>query len=169
MSTDAKCNSFINPKKSDQIVVFSIDERRYALPLATVERIVRVVEITPLPKVPDIVQGIINVQGRIIPVINIRKRFGLPEREINLSDQLIIAQASNHNFALLVDTVSGVIEYSEHDVVEAQEVIPGAEYVKGMIKLENGINLVLDLDTLLSFKEVGSLDDAIKEPHGGGL
>jgi purine-binding chemotaxis protein CheW len=153
----------------DQIVVFIIAEQRYALNLATVKRIVRVVEVTHLPKAPDIVLGIINVQGRIIPVINIRKRFGLPEREINLSDQLIIAHGSKNGLALLVDTIGGVVEYSEHDVVEAQEVIPGAEYVKCMIKLENGINLVLDLDTLLSFKEIGSLDDAMKQPHGGGL
>jgi len=152
-----------------QIVVFIIAEQRYALNLATVKRIVRVVEVTHLPKAPDIVLGIINVQGRIIPVINIRKRFGLPEREINLSDQLIIAQASKHGFALLVDKVSGVIEYSEHDVVGAQEVIPGAEYVKGMIKLDDGINLILDLDALLSFEEVRSLDDVMKEPQGGDL
>lgn len=153
----------------DQIVVFIIAEQRYALNLATVERIVRVVEVTHLPKAPDIVLGIINVQGRIIPVINIRKRFGLPEREINLRDQLIIAQTLKHGLALLVDTVSGVIEYSEHDVVGAQEVIPGAGYVKGMIKLDDGINLILDLDTLLSFEDVKSLDDAMKEPHEGEL
>ncbi len=153
----------------DQIVVFSIDEQRYALNLPTVERIIRMVKVTPLPKVPDIVLGIINVQGRIIPVINIRKRFGLPEREISLSDQLIIAQASKHGLALLVDTVSGVIQYSEHEFVRAQEVIPGTGYVKGMIKLDDGINLILDLDTLLSFEEVRSLDDAMKEPHGDEL
>ena len=153
----------------DQIVVFNIAEQRYALNLATVKRIVRVVEVTHLPKAPDIVLGIINVQGRIIPVINIRKRFGLPEREINLSDQLIIAQASKHGLALLVDTVSGVIEYSEHDVIGAKEVIPGAEYVKGMIKLDDGINLILDLDTVLSFDEVRSLNCAMKETQGGNL
>lgn len=78
----------------NQLVVFTLDEQRYALHLAAVERIVRVVEVTPLPKSPEIVLGVVNVQGRIIPVVNIRKRFRLPEREIALSNQLIIASRS---------------------------------------------------------------------------
>lgn len=139
MSKDAKCISFVNPKKSDQIVVFSIDERRCALPLATVDRIVRVVEVTPLPKAPEIVLGIINVQGRIIPVINVRKRFLLPEREMNLSDQLIIAHTSKRNIALLVETVSGVIEYPENEMVAPDEIISDIKYVKGIIKQNDGM------------------------------
>jgi purine-binding chemotaxis protein CheW len=69
------------------LVVFTLDARRYAVPLSTVERIIRAVEITPLPQAPEIVLGVINVQGRIIPVVNTRKRFRLPECDIRLSDQ----------------------------------------------------------------------------------
>jgi len=159
----------VNTNKSDQIVVFSIDERRCALLLATVDRIVGVVELTPLPKASTIVLGIINMQGRIIPVLNMRRRFHLPEREIYLRDQLIIVHTSEQSVALLVDNVSGVIEYSGHEVVAAEEIVPGIEYVKSIIKLEDGINLILNIDTLLSIEEVRSLDDAVKEPHGGEL
>jgi hypothetical protein len=76
------------------IVVFNLDEQQYALHLAAVERIVRVAEITPVPKAPAIVLGVINVQGQVIPVINIRKRFRLPDREMSLSDHLIIARTA---------------------------------------------------------------------------
>ncbi|MBF8302857.1 MAG: cheW40H-4 [Candidatus Dadabacteria bacterium] len=69
--------------KLNQLVVLTLDEQRYALHLSAVERIVRVVEVTPLPKAPEIVLGVVNVQGQIIPVINIRKRFstGLKSHE----------------------------------------------------------------------------------------
>ncbi len=69
--------------KLNQLVVFAFDEQRYALHLSAVERIVRMVEITPLPKAPEIVLGVVNVQGRIVPIVNIRKRFstGLKSHE----------------------------------------------------------------------------------------
>ncbi len=75
---------------SNQLVVFTLEEQRYALYLSAVERIVRIVEITPLPKALEIVFGVINVQGQVVPVVDIRKRFRLPEREMSLSDQLIM-------------------------------------------------------------------------------
>jgi len=77
-----------------RLVVFTLDEQRYALRLSAVERIVRVVEVPPLPKAPEIVLGIVNVQGRVLPVVNIRRRFRLPEREAGLRDQLILALTS---------------------------------------------------------------------------
>jgi purine-binding chemotaxis protein CheW len=69
--------------KLNQLVVLTLDEQRYALHLSAVERIVRMVEITPLPKAPQIVLGVVNVQGRIVPIVNIRKRFstGLKSHE----------------------------------------------------------------------------------------
>ena len=75
-------------------VVFTLDGLFYAVSLSAVSRVIRAVEITPLPKAPPIVLGVINLGGRIIPVVNIRKRFLLPERELELTDQLIVACAS---------------------------------------------------------------------------
>jgi purine-binding chemotaxis protein CheW len=68
--------------KATQLVVFALDEQRYALRLTAVERIVRAVEVTPLPKAPQIVLGVIDAQGRIIPVVDVRQRFRLTEREV---------------------------------------------------------------------------------------
>lgn len=160
-------NSIQSKNNLYQLVVFSIDELRYALPLPAIERIVRVVEITPLPKAPDIVLGVVDVQGQIIPVINIRSRFGLPEREMNLNDQLVIARASEQSVALLVNAVSGVVECPEEEVVTVEEIIPGTEYVTGIIKRDEGMILVLDLDTILSFEEVKSLGKAMKKTQRG--
>src|SRR3990170_1876614 len=73
-----------------QLLAFGMAQQRYALPLAAVERVVRAVEITPLPKAPPMVLGIVNIGGHIVPVFNVRSRFRLPERDMDLRDQLIL-------------------------------------------------------------------------------
>jgi purine-binding chemotaxis protein CheW len=143
------------------LLVFTLDEHRYALHLSAVERALRIVEISPLPKAPDIVIGVINVQGRILPVMNIRRRFRLPEREPSLSDQLIIARASRRMVALVADAVIGVIGRPEQEVVEAEKILPGLEYVQGVVKLEDGIILIHDLNRFLSIEEEKKLDTAM--------
>lgn len=148
-----------------QLVIFSLNEQRYALPLSMVERIIRIVQVTPLPEAPEIVTGVINVQGRIIPVLNIRSLFGLPEREMNVDDQLLIAHTPENTLALLVETVGGVVNYPEKEVVKIEDILPGAEHIKGMIRLGEDIVQILDLDTILSFKEIRSL---AKETQRGG-
>lgn len=148
--------------KSSQVVVFDLDEQRYALPLSNVERIVRVVEITPLPKAPEIVLGVINVRGEIIPVVNIRKRFRLPEREITLSDHLIIAKTSRQSVALLADRVGHVLEVPENKIISAKKILPAMDYVEGVVKLEDGLILIHDLEKFLSLEEERALERAMK-------
>jgi len=148
---------------SSQLIVFSIDEQRYALPLSIVERVVRAVEITLLPKAPDMVMGVVNVQGQVIPVLNVRKRFGLREREIDLNDQMVIAYTSKRMIAFIVDSVSSVIEIPEQQIVAAEEILPGMEYVKGIVKQADGMIHILEIDSILSFGEVKSLDVAMEE------
>ncbi|MEW6614372.1 MAG: chemotaxis protein CheW [Thermodesulfobacteriota bacterium] len=152
--------------KLNQYVVFTLDEQRYALYLSDVERIVRIVEITPLPKEPEIVMGIINVGGQVVPVVSIRKRFRLSEREIDLSDRLIIARTSMRTVALVVDEAKGVVESPEQKVVAAEEVLPCMDYVEGVIKLEDGLVLIHDLDTFLSLEEEEVLNESLKELKG---
>jgi purine-binding chemotaxis protein CheW len=123
---------------------------------------VRVVEVTPLPQAPDIVLGVVNVQGRVIPVVNPRRRFRLPERDIALSDQLVIAHTTRRPVALVVDAVTGVLEYSGREAVGARDIVPGMEYVEGVVKLADGLVLIHDLDRFLSLDEVTALDRAIE-------
>jgi purine-binding chemotaxis protein CheW len=145
-----------------RLVVFTLDEQRYALRLEAVERIVRLVGVTPLPKAPQIVLGVVNVQGRILPVVNIRQRFGLPERETDLGDRLILAQASRRSVALVADGVSGVMAWPEQEVIEATRILPGIQYVQGVAKLPDGMILIHDLDKFLSLEEEERLDSALK-------
>jgi purine-binding chemotaxis protein CheW len=149
--------------EKNQLVIFNLDEQRFALNISAVERVVRAVEITPLPKAPEIVIGIINMHGQVIPVFNIRKRFRLPDREIRLNDQLIIAHTSKRNVVLLVDTVGEIFEHMQEEIVYPSTILPVTEYVEGVAKLEDGIVLIHNLDTFLSLDEERILEDALKE------
>ncbi len=138
---------------SGRLVVFSLDDQRYGLPLSTVERIIHAVDVTPLPQAPDIVLGVVNVQGRVIPVINLRRRFGLIERAIELTDQMMVARTALRPVALMVDGVHGVFEYSARATVAEQEILPGLAHLAGVLKLDDGLVLIQDLDRFLSLDE----------------
>ena len=155
--------SNLNNDCNKQIVLFSLDEPRYAIYLSAVQRVVQAVEITPLPKAPDIVLGVINFQGEIIPVVDIRKRFKLPAREINIEDQFIIAQTSKRGVVLAVDSVSGVFELENDKVIDAETVFPYTDYISGVAKIERNIILINDLEKFLSLDEEIILDKALME------
>jgi len=144
-----------------ELVVFTLDEQSYAISLAVVERVVRMVEITPVPQTPEIVLGVINVQGRIMPVIDIRKRFCLPARAPHLSDQLLIARTSKRAVALAVDAVSEVMTLSSQEAVLGETILAPLDYVTGVVKRHDGLILIHDLDRLLSLEEEQALHDAI--------
>ncbi len=145
----------------DQLVVFTLDEHRYALSLSVVERAVRMVEITPLPKAPEIVLGAINLAGRIVPVLNIRKRFQLNEQQPALGDHLLIARTPGRTVALAVDAVDSVVQRSPDEVVAPPTIVPGLEYLAGVVKLADGMLFIHDLDRFLSLEEEEALATAI--------
>lgn len=146
-----------------QLVVFCLDEQRYALSLAVVERIVQAVEVTPLPAAPPIVLGVIDVEGRVLPVLNIRRRFRLPEREVSPADQFLIAQTVQRTVALVIDVAQGVIERPESAVVNPAQIVPGLEQIQGVVKLDDGLVLIHDLERFLSLDEACALDEAMNQ------
>lgn len=147
----------------NRFFVFLLAGQRYALPLAAVDQVVRAVEYTVLPKAPDIVLGIINARGRVIPLVNIRRRFRLPEREVALTDQMVIAHTARRSVALLVDDVAGMFENPGQETVSAKDILPDTDYVDGVVKLQDGLVLIHDLDRFLSLEEADSLDRALEE------
>ena len=149
-------------KRLRKLVTFSLDDRKFALYVSAVQRIVRVVEVTALPKAPEIVSGIINLQGQVIPVFDIRMRFHLPAREVQLDDQLIIASTTKRTVALLVDSVNDVIEIPEEKIIAAEQILPELEYVEGVVKTEGGIVLIHDIEKFLSLPEQKTLDEALE-------
>lgn len=148
-------------KDLSRLVVFLLAVERYAVPLCKVERVVRAVEVTRWPTAPEIVLGIINVQGCVIPVFDTRRRFGLVQRPIGTQDQFIIARAARRTVALVVDAVVDVVSCDAAQIVAAEHLVPTAGQVTGVVKLTDGMILVHDLDAFLSVDEAGALDAAI--------
>jgi purine-binding chemotaxis protein CheW len=146
-----------------RLVNFNLDDGKFALFLSAVMRIIRVVEITSLPKAPEIVLGVINMHGQVIPVFDIRKRFRLPSRDTQLGDQMIVASTVKRTVALLVDSVSDVIEISEEKIIAGESILPGLEYVEGVVKTEDGMILIHDLEQFLSLQEEKALHEAMAE------
>jgi purine-binding chemotaxis protein CheW len=154
----------------EQLVVFTLDDQRYAVQLCAVERAVRMVEITPLPRAPEIVLGVINHQGHIVPVLNVRRRFRLPERHAGAEDQLLIARTARRTVGLVVDAVSGVMDHAPRETVAPTTIVPGLEYVTGVAKLPDGMLFIHDLDGFLSLDEEETLATAVRCAYerGGG-
>ena len=151
-----------------KILRFTLDEPRYALALAAVERVVPAVAILPLPQAPPFVLGVINVQGQILAAMDLRGRFGLAPRDLGLDDQFILARTRRRRVALVADSVEGVQELAVGQWVPAGQVPPGAEGLQGLAKVEDDLVLIYDLDQFLSLEEELRLDQALDLESRGG-
>jgi purine-binding chemotaxis protein CheW len=146
-----------------KVLVFAIDGLQFALRVGAVERVVRAVYITPLPAAPASVIGVIDVHGRIMPVADIRKRLGLPQRDIRLTDHFIIARTFYRPVALVVDEVAGILEVSDQVVVPSREILRDFDGVEGAIRLSSEIILIYDLSQFLSIEEESALQNALEQ------
>ena len=148
-----------------KLLVFELEEGRYALNLNQVLRVVNAADVTMLPELPGIVLGVIEIDRQVVPVLNIRGRFGLKEPAISLSDHFIIARTSKRSVALIVDGAVGVIEVPAQDILRAKGVVPGVRRISGIVQLEDGMVLIHDLDHFLSLDEENQLEVALKGEH----
>ena len=149
--------------EKNQIVAFTLDDQQFGLNLSSVERIVRAVEITPVPDSPTQIFGIINVEGQVMPVLNTRKWLGLPEREIELQDVFVIVSVNGHSIALVADEVKPVTEVPLNEVINSHEVIRSTGSVEKIAKLEDGLLMVLTAERAISLEELGKLDSVLSE------
>ena len=161
--------SSLAPDEIAQWVVFSLDGCRYALPLSAVDRILRAAYVTPLPRAPSVVLGALNIEGCVLPVISLRRRFSIPERAIGLTDQLVVVRTANRRVVLLVDGAQGVLELPAAAAVDATTItaIPGD--IRGVIPLPDGLVLIHDVETFLSAEELRRTTEALSRdyPHAG--
>jgi purine-binding chemotaxis protein CheW len=138
---------------SAHYVGFRLGGQHYALPLEYVERALRMVAITPVPEAPPWVVGVINVHGRVVPVLDLRWRLRLPAREPGLDDRLLIVQVGGHTLALVVDRVTEVLEVSGHQVEPPPEPVNYSRPLAAVIRQEGVLVLVLDVVWLLPPEE----------------
>jgi len=150
-------------EKPRSFLVFSEDSQRFGLNLDEVERIEKAVELETFARSPEFVKGVVNYHGELLPVINIRKIFQLPEREMETSDLLIIARTKKRALAIWAQKIEGVVDKSEAEVEDAQRLFLGLDYVKGIFKYADSTVLINDLDKFLTDRELKMLHKVIAE------
>jgi len=144
-----------------QLLTFELSGRRFALAAGVVREVTRTVALASLPHAPPIVEGVINFRGTLVPVLDIRQRFGLPSRPLTLDQHLIIAHTECRLVALRVDRALDLVVVDEDAIEAAAPQVPGVKYVAGIAKLADGLLVIHDLEGFLSFDEARDVDAAV--------
>lgn len=154
-------------RRRPEVLVFEVGGQRYALPAADVRELLRAAAVRPLPGAPAIVEGILNVRGGLVPVLDLRARFRLPPRALRPTDHFIVAEVDGRRLALRVDRALELVVLDEADVEEARSLVPGVEYVSWVARRPEDVVLIHDLRTFLSQTETAALDQALAQPRHG--
>jgi purine-binding chemotaxis protein CheW len=140
-------------EKSLDVVVFDLGGRLFGLPATEVRELLRATAVVPLPGAPPIIMGILNLRGAVVPVLDIRTRFGLPGKELEPADHFIVTQAGGRLVALHVDRAVDLVRLNAADVEDAAAVLPNVEFVTRVAKLAGNLVLLPDLARALAHVE----------------
>jgi purine-binding chemotaxis protein CheW len=141
-----------------EILVFEVAGRRFGLPAAAIRELLRAVAVVPLPRATPAVEGVVDLRGRVVPVIDLRARLGLPAREVAPTDHMIVAESAGGPVALRVDRAIDLVRH-ETEAVSA----PGA--TARVIRLEDGLAPMLDLRSLLDGVDLPETLGAVGDGH----
>lgn len=151
-----------------QLVVTSLAREEYGIPIMQVQEIIKIPEITHIPNMPDFIEGVMNLRGKIVPIIDLRRRFNLERKSYTDDTRIVVSNVAAHSVGLIVDSVSEVIRLSS-DVIDP---IPptishiGTEYLNGVGKLESRLVILLNLEKILNDIEKTSLKKIETEKTG---
>lgn len=140
-----------------QMVVFQLGGEEFGVEIMKVQEIIRMPEITQIPQSPDFVEGVINLRGRIIVVINLDKRFNLKSKEVDENSRIIVVEIGNNVVGMIVDSVNEVLRIPASSVDPAPELVMSRvskDYITGVGKMDNRLLILLDLARVLDRKEV---------------
>ncbi|HEY4707780.1 MAG TPA: chemotaxis protein CheW [Thermodesulfobacteriota bacterium] len=142
-----------------QLVTFRLGNEEFSLDILRVQEIIRQMEITRVPKAPDFVEGVINLRGKVIPVLDLRKRFGLGADTSTNETRIIVVEVGNRTVGLKVDAVSEVLRLPADRVEAPPSMVTGvdSEYIKGVGKLDGRLLILLDVEKVLTRSERESL------------
>ncbi|MDF2569285.1 MAG: cheW 2 [Sporomusa sp.] len=145
-----------------QLVIFRLAKEEYGLPITKVQEINRLVPITKLPQTPAFMEGIINLRGRIIPVVDLRKRFQLQVSDYNDDSRIIIVEVEGQTVGVIVDAVNEVVRMPAASVEPPPpSFILDAKYIQGVGKLDERLLILLEIDQILSSQEAIALKQSI--------
>lgn len=146
-----------------QLVSFVVGAEEFAVPILSVQEINRMLPITRVPQSPEFVEGVINLRGRIIPVIDLRKRFGLSTTDHSSASRIIVVEVEGRVIGFVVDRVHEVLRIERSIVEPAPGMVTSidSEYIEGIAKLEDRLLILIDLRRLFSLKQLHEMDQTL--------
>jgi purine-binding chemotaxis protein CheW len=138
-----------------QVVSFRLGSEEYGVDIAQVQEIIRLVEITHVPRAPRFMEGVINLRGQLIPIIDLRTRFGMSRVPATKSTRIVVTEIATKRVGMVVDSVSEVLNIPTDHVEEAPDMVAGAgtEYIAGVGKINDRLIIMLELAMVISNQE----------------
>jgi purine-binding chemotaxis protein CheW len=138
-----------------QLVIFELANETYGVDIASVEGIVKIQPITRMPQAPSFVEGVTNLRGSVLPVIDLRKRFGIDNQEITEHSRIVIVFMDTVKIGMIVDAVSEVLRIPDSSIEPTPPIVTtiNQQYIRGIAKLEGRLIILLDLNKVLSNEE----------------
>lgn len=148
--------------KKGKYLTFFLEDEEYGLEILKVKEIIKFTAIVRMPKMPDYVKGIINLRGLIIPIIDLRLKFGMPPKEYGNETCIIVVHTQGHLVGIAVDTVSEVLDIMENDFEEAPNfgTSMNTDFILGMGKVKGSVKILLDIDKILMADQITSIHAA---------
>lgn len=165
MST-AVCEPFSQEKRSTestgtmQLVSFRLAQEEYGIEITKVQEIILMGEITRVPQTPAYIKGLINLRSTVIPIVDLRLRFGLPQEEATDETRIMVVNVAGKTIGIIVDAVSEVLRISHEQIAPPPPTVAGLgqEYLTGLVKLESRLLILLDIDKILGREDTAALD-----------
>jgi purine-binding chemotaxis protein CheW len=144
-----------------QIVSFHLGREEYGVDIAQVQEIIRLVEITHVPRAPHFIEGVINLRGQLIPIIDLRTRFEMPRVEPTKSTRIVVTEIAGKRLGIIVDSVSEVLTIPMDNIEQAPEIVAGVgtEYIRSVGKLGDRLIIMLDLALVVAPQEKRQLEN----------
>jgi purine-binding chemotaxis protein CheW len=152
------------PGEVVQLVSFQIGREEYGVDISQVQEIIRLVEITHVPRAPRFIEGVINLRGQLIPILDLRTRFDMPRVEPTKNTRIVVTEIANKRIGIVVDSVSEVLNIPVENVERTPEIVAGVgtEYIRSVGKLGDRLIIMLDLAMVVSGEEKKQLEGPVE-------
>ncbi len=139
----------------DQLVVFELADEHYGVDIAAVEGIIKMQSITSVPHAPSFVEGVTNLRGSVLPVLDLRKRFGMPQTDYTNETRIVVIELGGNSVGMGVDGVSEVLRVPENAIEPPSPLVTSVDsaFITGIAKVDERLVILLDLSKVLSIKE----------------
>jgi purine-binding chemotaxis protein CheW len=163
METRSVKKTFTEVHGTMQLVSFSLAKELYGIEITKVREIILITDITRIPETPDYLKGLINLRSTVIPVIDLRVRFGMPEGEMTDDSRIMVLQAGGKTIGIVVDAVSEVLRVKHDQIAPPPPTVAGLgrDYLNGLVKLDDKLLILLEIDKIFNEEEISAIKGAV--------